>query len=75
LVDEYTKDYIETIIRNGLTDGGHLLFGFKEQVSSALSNEIGKFIAKQLDIEIKVKEKHEKNMKAVDTGFRERWNS
>jgi hypothetical protein len=55
-IDEYTKEYIEAVIRNGLSDGGRLLFGFKERVSSALSSEIGKFISTKMDFEIKLKD-------------------
>lgn len=56
VVDTYSKQYINAIIHNGLNDGGRLLFGFKERVSSSLSNAVGKYIADQLSFEIKVKD-------------------
>lgn len=60
-VDEYTQHYIESVIRNGLNDGGRLLFGFKERVSSSLSDAVGKFIANQLEFNIRVKGEDEEN--------------
>jgi hypothetical protein len=56
IVDTYSRQYINAIIHNGISDGGRLLFGFKERVSSSLSDAVGKYIADQLTFEIKVKE-------------------
>lgn len=54
-IDQCVKEYIERLIREGLTDGGRLLLGFKERVSSTLSAEVGKLVAKQLDISVNLK--------------------
>jgi hypothetical protein len=58
-IDKCVQSYIEKIIKEGLTNGGRLLFGFRERVSSALSDEIGRFVANQLVIDVKVRDQEE----------------
>lgn len=60
LVETYSKQYIDAIIENGMHDKGRLLLGFKERVSSALSNAVGSYVATQLDIQVNVKESEAK---------------
>ncbi|WPS85342.1 hypothetical protein SMD22_01560 (plasmid) [Brevibacillus halotolerans] len=55
-IDTCVKSYVEGVICEGLSDGGRLLYGFRERVSSTLSEEVGKFIANQLQIDVKLKD-------------------
>ncbi|MFF2531414.1 hypothetical protein ACFVS2_21140 [Brevibacillus sp. NPDC058079] len=59
-IDVCVKSYVERLIREGLTDGGTLLFGFRERVSSTLSDQVGKFIANQLQIDVSVIDQEDK---------------
>lgn len=46
---------IDSIIEEGIGDGGRLLYGFKERVSETVSNEVGKRIANVLNINVELK--------------------
>lgn len=62
-VEVYTREHINSIIKHGLSDGGRLLYGFKERVSSTLSDAVGKYVASQLNIEVQVKEPRNEGVK------------
>lgn len=51
-IEKCVREHIAELVEQGLNDGGRLTFGFKERVSHALSDEIGKLIANNLDISI-----------------------
>ncbi|WP_242248869.1 hypothetical protein [Bacillus cereus group sp. BfR-BA-01328] len=55
------ESYIQHLIKQGMSDNGKLVFGFKERVSTMVSNEVGRFIANQLEFDIKVKERNKTN--------------
>ncbi|MEC3269941.1 hypothetical protein [Bacillus thuringiensis] len=55
------ESYIQHLIKQGMSDNGKLVFGFKERVATMVSNQVGHFIANQLEFDIKVKERNEKN--------------
>ncbi|GIN80485.1 hypothetical protein JF533_18820 [Bacillus subtilis] len=47
---------IDSLIEEGFRDGGRLLYGFKDRVSQTVSDEVGKRIAKVLNINVELKE-------------------
>ncbi|WP_242289114.1 MULTISPECIES: hypothetical protein [unclassified Bacillus cereus group] len=55
------ESYIQHLIKQGMSDNGKLVFGFKERVATMVSNEMGRFIANQLEFDIKVKERNKTN--------------
>ncbi|KXZ22386.1 hypothetical protein P4T89_12775 [Bacillus nakamurai] len=46
---------IDSIIKDGFSDRGNLLYGFKERVSQTISDEVGKRIANNLNINVELK--------------------
>ncbi|MEG7882577.1 hypothetical protein [Bacillus paranthracis] len=55
------ESYIKHLIKRGMSDNGKLAFGFKERIATMVSNEVGRFIANQLEFDIKVKERNKTN--------------
>ncbi|WP_440671178.1 hypothetical protein [Bacillus subtilis] len=55
-LDSIAGEKIESLIDEGFSDGGRLLYGFKERVSQTVSDEVGKRIAKVLNINVELKE-------------------
>lgn len=57
-LDSIVGGKIESLIEEGFTDGGRLLYGFKERVSQTVSDEVGKRIANVLNIKVEVRGDH-----------------
>ncbi|WP_242403174.1 hypothetical protein ABFY42_11105 [Bacillus velezensis] len=55
-LDRIAGEKIESLIEEGFENGGQLLHGFKERVSQTVSDEVGKRIAKVLNINVELKE-------------------
>ncbi|MGG1363577.1 hypothetical protein ABE287_18320 [Bacillus velezensis] len=55
-LDRIAGEKIESLIAEGFENGGQLLHGFKERVSQTVSDEVGKRIAKVLNINVELKE-------------------
>nr|WP_231937510.1 hypothetical protein [Bacillus siamensis] len=55
-LDRIAGEKIESLIAEGFENGGQLLHGFKERVSQKVSDEVGKRIAKVLNINVELKE-------------------
>lgn len=44
-IDEVITSYVRGLVERGLSDSGHLYYGFKERVAQELSSEVAKFIS------------------------------
>ncbi|MFC8686020.1 hypothetical protein [Brevibacillus porteri] len=53
--ESYFGKYIEQLVKRGISDKGSLYYNFKERVAQKLSDEVGKYIKNQLNINIQVK--------------------
>lgn len=69
-VDNIIENYVQHLVRQGLSDGGHHGEGFKERVSSLLSDAVGVFIANKLDITLGVEGQEIPLAKGKKGGYR-----
>jgi hypothetical protein len=69
-IDEMIENYVQHLVRQGLGDGGRHGQGFKERVSSLLSDAVGAFIANKLDITLGVEGQEVPLSKGEKSGFR-----
>ena len=69
-IDTIVENYVQYLVRKGLSDGGRHGDGFKERVSSLLSDAVGAFIANKLDITLGVEGQEVPLSKGEKSGFR-----
>lgn len=54
MVQSAVDKSVESLLKQSLSEGGHLGWSFRERVSRMVSDEVGKFVAGRLAIDIKV---------------------